>query len=40
MLVGIPDGVQHQLLEGDWDATRVLMAAGDEIERTAATLPY
>jgi 3-isopropylmalate/(R)-2-methylmalate dehydratase small subunit len=40
MSVGIPDGVRHQLLEGDWDATRVLMAAGDRIEKTAAALPY
>lgn len=40
MSVGIPDGVRHQLLEGDWDATRILLAAGDDIEKTAAALPY
>ena len=37
---GIPDGVRNQLLEGTWDATRVLLEAGDAIERTAAALPY
>mgnify|MGYP001820333323 CR=1 FL=1 len=36
----IPDGVRQQLLEGSWDATRVLLEAGDAIERTAARLPY
>ena len=40
MQAGIPDGVRHQLLEGTWDATRVLLEAGDAIERTAAALPY
>ena len=36
----IPDGVRQQLMEGSWDATRVLLEAGDAIESTAATLPY
>ena len=36
----IPEGVRQQLLEGTWDATRVLLEAGDAIERTAAALPY
>jgi 3-isopropylmalate/(R)-2-methylmalate dehydratase small subunit len=40
MKAGIPDGVRYQLLEGTWDATRVLLEAGDAIERTAAALPY
>ena len=40
MAIGVSDGIRHQLLEGDWDATRVLLAAGDEIEKTAAALPY
>ena len=40
MPLGIPDGVRHQLLEGDWDATRVLLEAGGDIEKTAAALPY
>ena len=36
----IPDGVRQQFLEGSWDATRVLLDAGDAIERTASALPY
>jgi 3-isopropylmalate/(R)-2-methylmalate dehydratase small subunit len=36
----MPDGVRQQLMEGTWDATRVLLEAGDAIERTAATLHY
>lgn len=36
----IPDGTRQQLLEGSWDATRVLLDAGDLIEQTAARLPY
>ncbi|MFP6654372.1 MAG: isopropylmalate isomerase, partial [Myxococcota bacterium] len=40
MPIGIPDGVRHQLLEGDWDATRILLEAGDGIEKAAAALPY
>ncbi len=36
----IPDGVRLQLLEGTWNATRVLLDANDRIEKTAATLPY
>ena len=37
---GIPAGTRKMLLEGSWDATRVLLDAGDLIERTAARLPY
>ncbi len=37
---GIPDGVRRQLLEGTWNATAVLLNAGDAIETTAARLPY
>lgn len=40
MKLGIPDGVRHQLLEGTWDATQVLLEAGAAIERTAASLSY
>ena len=40
MSVGIPDGVRHQLLEGDWDATRILLEADEDIEKTANALPY
>jgi 3-isopropylmalate/(R)-2-methylmalate dehydratase small subunit len=36
----IPEGVRQQLLEGTWNATRVLLDAGDAIEKTAAALPY
>lgn len=37
---GIPAGTRKMLLEGSWDATRVLLDAGDLIEKTAAALPY
>lgn len=40
MTAGIPDGVRMQLMEGTWDATRVLLEAGDAIERTAASISY
>jgi 3-isopropylmalate/(R)-2-methylmalate dehydratase small subunit len=36
----IPDGTREQLLEGSWNATAVLLDAGDMIERAAARLPY
>jgi 3-isopropylmalate/(R)-2-methylmalate dehydratase small subunit len=36
----VPEGVRQQMLEGTWDATRVLLEAGDAIEKTAAALPY
>jgi hypothetical protein len=36
----IPDGTREQLLEGSWNATSVLLDAGDAIERTAQRLPY
>ncbi len=36
----MPDGVRRQLLEGSWNATRVLLDAGDAIEATAARIPY
>jgi hypothetical protein len=29
-----------QLMEGTWDATRVLLEAGDAIERTARGIAY
>ena len=37
---GLPDGVRQALLEGSWNATAVLIDAGDAIERTARRLPY
>jgi 3-isopropylmalate/(R)-2-methylmalate dehydratase small subunit len=36
----VPAGARRQLLEGSWDATAVLLEAGDAIEATAARLPY
>ena len=36
----IPDGTRVQLLEGSWNATSVLLDAGDAIERAAERLPY
>ena len=40
MRASIPDGTRRQLLEGSWDATSVLLEAGDAIEQTARRLPY
>jgi 3-isopropylmalate/(R)-2-methylmalate dehydratase small subunit len=40
MTAGLRDGVRKALLEGSWNATAVLVEAGDAIERTAARLPY
>ncbi len=40
MTAGVPEGVRQQLMEGTWDATRVLLEAQDAIDRTAAALPY
>jgi 3-isopropylmalate/(R)-2-methylmalate dehydratase small subunit len=36
----IPDGVRQQLLEGTWNATQVLLQAGDAIEAASAKIPY
>lgn len=36
----IPEGARIQLLTGTWNATRVLLEAGEEIERVAKRLPY
>jgi 3-isopropylmalate/(R)-2-methylmalate dehydratase small subunit len=36
----IPEGVRQRLLEGTWNATAVLLEAGDLIEETASRLPY
>ena len=35
-----PEDARGQLLEGRWNATAVLLEAGDAIERSAARLPY
>ena len=36
----MPEGARSQLTEGTWNATAVLLEAGDAIERTADALPY
>jgi 3-isopropylmalate/(R)-2-methylmalate dehydratase small subunit len=38
--IRMPDGARSQLLTGTWDATGVLLEAGEAIERTARALPY
>jgi len=38
--VEIPEGVRNQLLEGTWDATRVLLAAADQVAEMSKGLPY
>ena len=38
--ITMPAGPRNQLLEGTWDATRILLSAGEQIEATAARLPY
>lgn len=40
MAAEIRDGTRQQLLEGTWNATSVLLEAGDAIERAAERLPY
>ncbi len=36
----IPEGVRKQLIEGTWDATAVLLEAGEDIEAQASSIPY
>ncbi len=38
--IEISDGVRKQLLDGTWDATRVLLSAAGEVKATAKSLPY
>jgi 3-isopropylmalate/(R)-2-methylmalate dehydratase small subunit len=38
--VTMPEGARKQLLEGTWDATRVLLSAESEVKATAERLPY
>ena len=38
--IGLPSGARTQLLEGTWDATRILLQAADQVRATAARLPY
>ncbi len=38
--IAMPDGARRQLLEGNWDATAVLLEAQAAVAATAARLPY
>jgi 3-isopropylmalate/(R)-2-methylmalate dehydratase small subunit len=38
--ISLPGGVRGQLLEGTWDATRILLQAEEQVRVTAARLPY
>lgn len=38
--VDMPAGARRQLLEGSWDATRILLQAEADIRATAGRLPY
>jgi len=38
--IAMPDGARRQLLEGNWDATAVLLEAQGAVKETAARLPY
>lgn len=40
LAVMIPAGTRRQLLEGTWDATRVLLSVEEAVQATAARLPY
>ena len=40
MAAGIRSGTRQQLMEGTWNATSVLLEAGDAIEAAAERLPY
>ncbi len=40
MTGGMNEGARAQLLDGTWNATAVLLDAGEAIERTAQQLPY
>lgn len=36
----LPAGAKKQLVEGSWDGTAILLAAKDDIAKTAARIPY
>ena len=40
MTAKMPEGPRRQFLDGTWNSTYSLLAAGDQIEQTAARLPY
>jgi 3-isopropylmalate/(R)-2-methylmalate dehydratase small subunit len=38
--VEMPAGTRQQLLDGTWDATRVLLAAAEQVRKTSEKVPY
>ena len=38
--IDVSEGARVRLRDGTWDATTVLLEAGEAIERTASHLPY
>lgn len=38
--ITMPEGTRKQLLDGTWDATRVLLEGAEAVRATAARLPY
>jgi 3-isopropylmalate/(R)-2-methylmalate dehydratase small subunit len=40
LVIALPESARQAFLSGDWDATGLLLANYDEVERTAARLPY
>jgi 3-isopropylmalate/(R)-2-methylmalate dehydratase small subunit len=38
--ITLPASARTQLLEGSWDATRILLQAEEQVRQTAARLPY
>lgn len=38
--VNLPAGARSQLVEGTWDATRILLQGEEQVRATAARLPY
>lgn len=38
--LGMPDAIRAALRSGDWDATSLLVDRYEDVERTAAALPY
>jgi len=38
--IALPSGARSQLIEGTWDATRILLQAEEQVRATAARLPY
>ena len=38
--ITVPPGARTQLLDGTWDATRILLQAREQVRQTATRLPY